>query len=416
MIRTKFAWAVGVALSCATTSLYADWLQFRGNDHSGIADGAVLPTSFNDESKENVAWKVALPGKGASSPIVIGDKVIVTASGGTTDADRELKQDHIYVLCFDAKSGKELWRRKQWATGRSLSHPQSGNAAPTPASDGKRIFAFFSSNDVVCLDLDGNLLWYRGLAYDYPKAGNDIGMSSSPVVIGDTVIVQVESQGDSFAAGLNTSTGETRWRIERDPGSTWCSPAVYKGEDGKSAVLLQSSARLTAHEPATGKELWKFEASCNTIPSSTAQPGVIYVPASGLTALKIKPDSPNPEVQWDSNQLAPDSASPVIYKGKVYLMGRGVLTAGDAETGKKLWQLRLKGSQFWATPVIADDKMYLASFDKEGEAQIVDLAGSMGKVIGTGKLGEPVQASPAVSDNAMYIRSDHSLWKIAAKP
>jgi outer membrane protein assembly factor BamB len=94
-------------------------------------------------------------------------------------------------------------------------------------------------------------------------------------------------------------------------------------------------------------------------------------------------------------------------------MGRGVLTAGDAATGKKLWQLRVKGSQYWATPVIADDKMYLASFDKEGEAQIVDLTGKTGKVIGTGKLGEPVQASPAVSNNALYLRSDKSLWKIA---
>lgn len=413
MTQKGIAWAVGVALCCTSSSLYADWLQFRGNDHSGIADGAVLPTSFDDESKENIAWKVALPGKGASSPIVVGNKVIVTAAGGTTDADRELKQDAIYVLCFDVDSGKEVWRRKLWATGRTLSHPQSGNAAPTPASDGKRIFAFYSSNDMVCLDLDGNLLWYRGLAYDYPKAGNDVGMSSSPVVIGDTVVVQIESQGDAFAAGLNTSTGETRWKIARDPGATWCSPAAYKGEDGKMAVLLQSSARLTAHEPDTGKELWKFEAGCNIIPSTTPQPGVIYVPASGLTALKIKTDSPNPEVQWESNQLAPDSASPVIYKGIVYLMGRGVLTAGDAATGKKLWQLRVKGSQYWATPVIADDKMYLASFDKEGEAQIVDLTGKTGKVIGTGKLGEPVQASPAVSNNALYLRSDKSLWKIA---
>ena len=162
----------------------------------------------NWTATENVAWKVDLPGRGPSSPIVVGKKIVVTCSSG-------VKQDRLHVLCFDAATGNRLWERQFWATGRTLSHPSSANAAPTPASDGELIFAFFSSNDLVCLDLDGNLKWLRGLAYDFPRAGNDVGMSASPTVVGDVVIAQVECQGDSFATGIDKRTGESRWRISR---------------------------------------------------------------------------------------------------------------------------------------------------------------------------------------------------------
>ena len=161
--------------------------------HSNSVSPDAQPPAEWSETK-NVAWKVELPGRGPSSPIVVGDRVIVTCSSG-------VKQDRLHVLCFDAKDGKRLWERQFWATGRTLSHPASANAACTPASDGKLIFAFYSSNDLACLDLDGNLKWFRGLAYDFPHAGNDVGMSSSPLVVGDVVVAQVECQGDSFAAG-----------------------------------------------------------------------------------------------------------------------------------------------------------------------------------------------------------------------
>jgi outer membrane protein assembly factor BamB len=123
-----------------------------------------------------------------------------------------------------------------------LTHPSSANAAPTPASDGHAIFAFFSSNDLVALDLDGNLLWYRGLAFDYPTAGNDVGMSSSPAVVDGVVVAQVENQGESFAAGLDAQTGVTRWKIPRPHAASWASPVVMRdaASGAPAAVLLQS--------------------------------------------------------------------------------------------------------------------------------------------------------------------------------
>ena len=122
-------------------------------------------------------------------------------------------------------------------------------------------------------DLDGNLLWYRGLGYDYPKAGNDVGMASSPVVVGDTVVVQSESQGDPFAAVIDTATGETRWRVARPTKMNWVSPTAIRGKDGKHIVLLQSGNGITALDAKTGDQLWTYDASCGPIPSLTTVGG-----------------------------------------------------------------------------------------------------------------------------------------------
>lgn len=398
-------------LACLAVALFAgaDWLQFRGTDHRAVADGAKLPMAFGDG--ENVAWKSPLPGKSASSPIVVGGKVIVTASSGA-------KQNRLHVLAFDATSGKQLWHREFWATGRTLCHEMSAVAAPTPASDGERIFAFYSSNDLVCLDLDGNLLWYRGLGQDYPLVGNDAGMSSSPVVVGNTVIVQIEAQGDSFAAGLDTQTGETRWRQDRQKQAAWSSPAVLRGETAEQdAVLIQSANGLTVHDPYTGRERAKFDATCAPIASSTPNGRTIYVPANGITALRFEPGSEKPEVLWQANRMNPNACSPVIDGERIYAVNRAVLVAGDAKTGDIKWQMRLPQGQYWATPVLSDGKLYVFSY--EGIASIVDVGEKQGgekqgKVVFERALNERVLGTPAVVDGAMFVQTDKHLWKIAA--
>jgi outer membrane protein assembly factor BamB len=383
----------------------ADWLQFRGTDNTGVAPEAKPPIIFS--ATDNVAWKAPLPGRGVCGPIVVQDRVVVTASSGS------VKEDKLHVLCFDVTSGKQLWHRQFWATGRPYHHPTSSNAAPTPASDGQRIFAFYSSNDLVCLDLDGNLLWYRGLAFDWPKAGNDVGMSSSPLVVGDTVVVQAENQGDSFAAGIDTATGETRWRVPRPNKANWVSPAAIRGENGKNAVLLQSGDGLTAYDAKTGEQLWKYDVACSGIPSVTPAGDRIYLPANGITALDASADSSSPSLAWDSNRLAPGNASPVIDGERIYLLSRaGVLVCGDTKTGDLLWQERLKGT-FWATPVLANGHAYCANQD--GQCLVVKLGEEKGEIVHTAELGEGFLGTPAIAGNALYLRGDKHLWKIAEK-
>ncbi len=398
-VMTCFTMALFLTVFCG-----ADWLQFRGTTGNAASSDASVPLEWSAD--KNTAWTADLPGRGPSCPIVVDGRVIVTCSSGP-------RQDRLHVVCFDAKSGQQLWHRQVWATGRTFTHPFSAVAAPTPASDGERIFAFFASNDLACLDLEGNLLWYRGLTYDFPKAGNDVGMASSPVVAGDTVVVQVECQADSFAAGIDAKTGETRWRIERPKFGNYTSPVLVPGKGSrKDTVLLLSMKGLTLHEPRTGKEIWQLEEPFGTVASATIDGNLAYVPTGGTTALKFSDQSASPEILWQSNRLRSGSSSLVAHDGCVFALNGGVIKCADAETGDDLWQLRI-GGKHWATPVIAGRHMYCVS--DAGEAHVIELSREQGKIVFKTGFDEPVVATPAIADGALYIRSDKHLWKIAAE-
>jgi outer membrane protein assembly factor BamB len=383
----RFALAL-VAIAHAPLVCSADWMQFRGTHNNSLALDARLPITWS--ASKNVSWKVELPGRGPSSPIVVGNKVIVTRSSG-------VRQDRLHAICVDARSGNVLWHRQMWANGRTMCHPFSANAAPTPASDGERVFAFYSSTDLVCYDLDGDLQWYRGLGYDYPKAGNDVGMSSSPVVAANTVAVQVEAQGDAFVAGIDAETGETRWRLERHPAPNWSSPAVVKDADGRNLVLLTSSEGLIAIDIVSGTEIWSYKTNAGVISSVLASGLTAFVPGGGLTALDISHQEPRR--LWQSSRVRADNTCPIVHDGQVFALGGNVLTCASADSGDVKWKLRLTGD-FWATPVLANGHLYC--INAEGVAQA-----------GTSEFGEKVLGSPAVSDNALYVHGDKHLWKIA---
>ncbi len=374
-----------------------DWRQFRGDNASGHAMDANVPTEWSENSQPT--WTTGLPGRGLSCPIVVGNRVIVTASSGPED-------DRLHVLCFNTNTGEQIWKRQFWATGNTRSHRKMSNATPTPVSDGKQIYAFFSSNDLICLDLNGNLTWFRGITHDYPNASNSLGMSSSPVVADDTVVVQVEADSESFAMGLNTANGVTRWKKDRPRKANWTSPVHWTANDS-DAVLLQSSKGVSAVEPKTGKVIWEFKESASTIPSSTADESTIYIPSKGITA--VRPNGNGVEVLWNANKLSPSTASPVIANGRIYCINRaGALTCGNVKDGSILWQFRVKGP-FSATPVYANG--YLFAVNEEGLLQVVDAAGEKAKLAGEYNLGETVLSTPAISDGALYIRSDGKLWK-----
>ncbi|MBN1911131.1 MAG: PQQ-binding-like beta-propeller repeat protein [Pirellulales bacterium] len=381
----------------------ADWRHFRGTDGNPSSDRPV-PDHFDIKTGENIAWRAALPDRGASSPVIVGDQVLVTCSGGT-------RQDRLGVLSFDAATGKQQWRRQFWATGVTHVHPFSAVAQCTPATDGKRVFAFYSSNDLVCFDLQGNLKWYRSFNLENPTTRNDVGMASSALVVGPTVIVQMENQGESFVAGVDVDSGETRWRIERDHTAIWSSPTLFRGKTpAEDAVLLVSRDRLTAHDPQTGRQLWQHEASCHTVASPVGHEGIAYLAANGLHALHVDPEAGGVTPTWSQNRLRSFRSSPVIHQGRAYsIKAPGILVCGDLDSGKVLWQLRMKGD-FWSTPVAAGDRLYAAN-DK-GLVHVVAL-GKKGKLLRTCDFGEKILATPAVVDGALYLRSDKYLCKIA---
>lgn len=383
--------------------LAGDWPQFRGEDTRCVAEGDVdLPTRW--DADRNVAWVAELPGRGLSGPIVAGDRVFVTACTG-------FQQEVLHTLCFDARTGRRLWERRIWATGSTMCHPKTCMAAPTPATDGQRVVAFYSCNDLVCYDVDGNFQWHRGLNRDYPNASNSLGMASSPVIVGQTVIVQVEADADAFAAGIDLLTGETRWRIERPRRASWTSPTLFRfsGRD-RPVVLLQGSRGVQAVDPETGDTLAEYTDGASTIPSAAVDDERVYVPSHGITALVFDRRSKNFKIEWRDNRLAPSTPSPIVYRGRLYVVNRvGVLTCASTVTGEPLWRLRLK-APLTATPVASGGKLYF--FNEEGLGQVVQV-GESGSIVGEGRLGETILGTPAIGAGGLFVRSDGHLWKIA---
>jgi len=391
-----------LALTLVAVLSAADWRQFRGTDNNSVSTQTDLPKTFGED--ENLAWKVSLPGRGASGPIVVDGKVVVTASSGAA-------HDRLHVLAFDAGTGELAWHRQLWATGHTAHSTFGSIACNTPASDGQLVFAFYSTNDLACFDLDGNLKWCRGLAFDFPTMRNDVGMGSSPLVVGDTVMVQCENQGESFIAGLDKRTGETRWRNERDHKAMWSSPTVLRGKTpDDDLVLFQGREWLSAHDPATGEEVWKHEASCHTIASVTTHANRIYLPANGIHALEYDPDTKSAKLLWYEQRLRGGNSSPVAGGDFVLVVKPpAILICADAADGSIRWQLRVKGP-LWSTPVVADGHAYL--LNHKGLVQVVRL-GDKGELVGTSQIDPDVLASPAVSDKAIYFRTDQHLWKAA---
>lgn len=404
--KFKLLIAILLVLTLSAEVRAEDWDGFRGPQGNPVSLSR-LPLEWDVNKGNNIAWKSPIPGRGVSGPIIVRNRIFVTASGG-------VNQQRLYVLCYDVKSGVQLWRRDFWATGRTYSHPTSANAAPTPVSDGKHLYAFYSSNDLICLDLDGNLKWFRGLAHDYPKAGNDVGMAASPVVAGNVVIVQVENQGDSFACAVDKNSGLEVWRKPRDPRANWSSPTTYIHSNGAPTVVLQSASGLMAFDADTGASIWDLGLSCGTVSSPLVVNNSLYVTSGGITKLSLATSSGKPEVIWAVNKLNANGASPVVLGDNFYTLSGAIAKGANSRTGEILWQLRLKG-RFWATPILANSHLYFVNQD--GLVQIVELEGNgdsqTADIVSAIDMGESVLGSPAVADNALYIRSDRHLWKVS---
>jgi outer membrane protein assembly factor BamB len=338
-----------------------------------------------------------------SSPVIAGGRIYVTACSG-------YRQRRLHVLCFDATTGKKLWERQLASTGGTVCHPKTCMAAPTPVTDGLNVYTLFATGDLAAFNRDGDLLWYRALERDYPDISNQVGLAASPVLAGETLLLPLENAGDSFALALDAKTGRNRWKVPRTRDINWVTPTVMRFR-GKTAALFQTASEITAYDVDNGEALWSYRGSnLGQIPSPLVVDDLIFILGSPSLALRVS-EGGKPEVVWQSNKLHAAYASPVVYKGRIYGMTDIGVACLDVATGEQLWKERL-GNGFSASPVIADGKLYVAK--EEGDTSVVQL-GDEPKILANNSLQEPLLATPAISNGAIYLRTETHLYCIAAK-
>lgn len=395
MTRTILA-AASLGLA-ATVAGADDWPQFRGPGGRGVTEETGLPVEWSKD--RGLRWKIDLPGRGVSSPVVVGDRVYVTACSGPG-------QERLHVLCYDAATGRKRWERQFWATGPTQCNNKTCMAAPTPAADGERVFALFATCDLAALDKDGNLLWYRSLAGDYPTIGNNVGIAASPVLCKDILFVPMENVGDSFAAALDARTGTNKWKHARPAKINWATPVVIESA-GSVQVLFQSPEEITAFEPETGRKLWRLEGKFSAIPSLVAGEGLLFAP--GGPSVAARPDGVR---AWDSERLGSATASPTLYRGRLYTINSaGIVTCADAKDGTVLWKHRTPGPHS-ASPFFSEDRMYL--LNEKGTTTVLRL-GDEPQTLAENVLEDAFLASPAAAGGAIYLRSDKHLYCVGPR-
>ncbi len=393
--------------------LQANWPRFRGWDGLGIVQDR-LPSDWQIETGEGILWKTEVPLPGNSSPILWNDRIFLT---GADEQQRE-------VFCFDASTGQLLWRQEVPSTAESTAEvpkvmDATGYAAPTPVTDGRRVYAIFANGDLAAFDFEGRVRWARSLGI--PK--NAYGHASSLAMYQDRLIVQfdqgIRDEELSRLFALDAATGQTIWEDVRDVPNSWSSPIVIHVDD-QPQIITCADPWVMANSPADGRVLWRADnlrgdvgpspvAVGHTVYAANEFPGVAAIRADG------QGDVSQTHLLWEADLGAPDTASPLATEELVLLLASyGILTCYDAiEGGDPLWELDFDAS-FTASPTLVGDQILLLGED--GEVYVVEATAEEGRIVAENHLGEPCVTSPIVSDGRVIIRGKQHLICIGPNP
>jgi outer membrane protein assembly factor BamB len=430
--------APGTPVSAGGTAPAANWPQFRGSDARGVADHPGLPDRWS--TNENVAWKVEVPGRGWSSPIVWGDRVFVTtvvSEGEVEPAKKGLyfggerkdipKAEHTWlVLCFDLKSGRQLWRQEAHrGTPPNTLHLKNTYASPTPVTDGERVYAYFANVGLYCYDMEGQNLW--STHWPPVKTRNGWGAAASPVLCDGRVFLVNDNDEASFAVALDAKTGRQLWRVERDEKSNWATPYVWRN-DRRTELITPASKRIRSYD-LDGKLLWELGGmSSIAIPTPFSDSGLLYV-CSGYVGDKVRPvfaikpgasgditlkpgETNNQFVAWCQPAAGPYNPSPLLYGDCLYVLyDFGFLSCYDTRTGQPFYQKQRvregANTSFTASPWAANGKIFGLSEDGD---TFVFQAGPEYKLLRTNSLDEMCMATPAIAGSRLIIRTLTKLY------
>ena len=427
-----------ISPSTGASAEVSEWPQWRGPQGAGLSPEKGLPTEWS--ATKNIQWKTPLPGRGHSSPIVWGKKIFLTTSfeGPVVPGAKPPKHmiedkefvhpdsvggTHSYtlkVLCVDAESGKILWEKTAYeGTVFDDRHKKNTYASPTPATDGRHVYAYFGSEGIYCYDFKGNLIWKASLG-GIPNLG--MGPGTSPVLHKNLVFLQCDKEASgegSFIVALDKKSGKEVWKVSRTTRMTWATPLLIRTP--RRAELVTSGAEsVISYDPATGKELWRCKGvEGHAIPSPLTGHDMVFVSAGypSKRALAIRLGGTGDltgtsSIAWSYDKGTAYVPSPILYEDYLYLMtDKGILTCMDARTGDVKYNGRVPvPATFTASPVAFDGKIFLSSED--GDTFVVK-AGPVHEILGTNSIGEPIYASPAISRGRIFIRGAQNLYCVS---
>jgi outer membrane protein assembly factor BamB len=424
----------GDLLSQCGTDHFRYWGQWRGPLANGTAPQANPPLEWSEN--RNLRWKLALPGKGHSTPVIWGDRVFVTAAvpfgtsmkpvydnaPGTHDNVPVTQHHRFMVLAVSRKDGKILWQKSvREEFPHEGGHETGSLASNSPVTDGELLFAFFGSRGLYCFDLNGEPKWQKDLGRMDTLHAH--GEGSSPVVYGDWLILNWDHEGNSFLYAFDKRTGKERWKVQRDDKTSWSTPLIVEHE-GKPQVIISATKRVRGYDLATGALIWECAGlSRNVVCSPVAGNGMVFAANSydfqALLAIRLagaKGDITDTDnVVWKLNRLTPYVSSPLLYENTLYFLrhNQNILSRFDPSTGKPLGEpLRLDGIRdfIFASPVAAAGRLYITGRDGTTVVLRHDLANTR---LAVNHLDDIFSASPALVDKELYLRGEHFLYCLA---
>lgn len=422
MISFSLIARASVAVLCmaawAASPLAAeDWPRFRGPTGQGVSTEKNLPLKWS--ATENVAWKIAVPGLGWSSPIVVGGRVFLTTATGTGES--------CHVICIDARNGSVLWDREVFKQAVRRKEGRNSYATPTPVSDGKMVYAVFAEGSMAALDFDGNVAWVNRDVRYYSQHG----LAVSPILWEDLLIMQYDAsaeEGDlrvgwqkpwdkSFVLAVDKTTGKARWRAMRGISRIGHITPNIMNVGGTAQLISAAGDVIQGFEPATGRLLWTVaNPGEGVVPSIVIGEGLIFT-ASGFGSPAIRatrPGGPGQEAKivWEQKEQVPMMSSYIYADGRLYTIKEtGIAMCLEAATGNIIWKERIGGTHS-ASPILAEGRIYFLS--DQGESVIIE-AGPQFRTVATSTIGERCQASFAVSDGRLFIRSEKNLYCIGGR-
>jgi outer membrane protein assembly factor BamB len=403
-------------LLLAAVAQAENWPQWRGPNLNGVSGEKNLPFKWSTE--ENVAWKLSLPSWSGSTPIIWRSLIFLNVADG----------DNLFLWCVDRKQGDVVWKRQ--LGGGNVKMRKQNMSSPSPVTDGSNVFVMTGTGILKGFDFKGNELWARDIQKDYGRFGLNWGYASSPLLLDDSLYVQVlhgmRTDDPSYVLRIDKKSGKTLWKVERPTAAVRESPDAYTTPGllryGKNVeIVITGGDCVTGHDPATGKELWRAnglnpdnDPSYRIIASPVIFGDIIYAPTRVRPLLALKAggrgDITSSHVLW-STVNGPDVPTPVTDGKYFYVVNdRGIMWCLDAKTGQEFYgQQRIKAGTYSSSPVLADDKIYITNED--GLTTVVK-AGPKFEVLAENALNDYCLSSPAISEGQIFIRTAQQLYCI----